>query len=211
MQVKHVKRPIDNFVQVFISTHNNYCQVALASIYLCISVHWASRNFFEALHVAQFPLHTWRQLRFYLWAMEEREANFNGKLHSICLTSCEAWRYQTFGEGTWTATSPHDTAKGVACKTRSEPLPSPVSLAVGSIPRAKRTCLLALLNVRKATSPCLRFCCTNNRIIIFYFYVYEWIRVRKLTSFAGKGVYTNGCLRRFVDFSHIGNASKVWH
>ena len=75
-------------------------------------------------------------------------------------------------EGTWTATSPHDTAKGVACETRSEPPPSPASLAVGSTPRAKRTCLLALMNVRNATSLCLRFCCTNNRIIIS-FYVYE--------------------------------------
>ena len=36
------------------------------------------------------------------------------------------------------ATSPHDTAKGVACETRSEPPPSPASLAVGSTPRAKR-------------------------------------------------------------------------
>ena len=67
-----------------------------------------------------------------------------------------------------TATSPHDTAKGVACETRSEPPPSPVSLAVGLTPRAKRTCLLALLNFRAATSPCLRFCCTNNRIIISF-------------------------------------------
>ena len=71
-------------------------------------------------------------------------------------------------EGTWMATSPHDTAKGVACETRSEPPPSPASLAVGSTPRAKRKCLLALLNVRNATSPCLRFCCTNNRIIISF-------------------------------------------
>ena len=69
-------------------------------------------------------------------------------------------------EGTWTATSPHDTAKGIACETRSEPPPSPASLAVGSTPRAKRMCLLALMNVRNATSPCLCFCCTNNRIII---------------------------------------------
>ena len=70
-------------------------------------------------------------------------------------------------EGTWTATSPHDIAKGVAFETRSEPPPSPVSMAVGSTPRAKRTCLLALMNVRNVTSPCLHFCCTNNRIIIF--------------------------------------------
>ena len=39
-----VKRPIDNFVQVFIGSqvaaivHSNYYQVALASIYVCISV-----------------------------------------------------------------------------------------------------------------------------------------------------------------------------
>ena len=93
-------------------------------------------------------------------------------------------------ERTWTATSSHDTAKGVAWKTRSEPPPSPASLAVGSTPRAKRTCLLALLNITNATSPCLHFCCTNNRIII-HFYVYEWFRVRKLASFAGKGGCTN--------------------
>ena len=65
------------------------------------------------------------------------------------------------------ATSPHDTAKGVACETKSEPPPSLASLAVGSTPRAKRTCLLTLMNVRNATLPCLHFCCTNNRIIIF--------------------------------------------
>ena len=61
------------------------------------------------------------------------------------------------------APSPHDTAKGVACETRSEPPASPASLAVGSTPlRAKRMCLLPLMNVRNATSPCLRFCCTYN-------------------------------------------------
>ena len=65
---------------------------------------------------------------------------------------------------------PHDTAKSVACKTRSEPPPSPASLAVGSTPRAKRMCLLALLNVRNATSPCLRFCCTSTDRIIIYVY-----------------------------------------
>ena len=55
-------------------------------------------------------------------------------------------------EGTWMVTS-----KGVACETRS---PLPASLAVESTPRVKRTCLLALLDVRNAISPCLRFCCT---------------------------------------------------
>ena len=56
----------------------------------------------------------------------------------------------------------HYTAKGVACETRSEPPPSPASLAVGLTPRAKRTRLLALLDVRNATSPCSCFCCTNS-------------------------------------------------
>ena len=44
MQVEHVKRQIDNFVQVYFSpqvaaiVHSNYWQVALASVYVCISV-----------------------------------------------------------------------------------------------------------------------------------------------------------------------------
>ena len=48
-------------------------------------------------------------------------------------------------EGIWTTTSLHDTAKGIAYETRLKPPPSPASLAVGSTPRAKRTCLLTLL------------------------------------------------------------------
>ena len=50
-----------------------------------------------------------------------------------------------------------DTAKGVACETRSVPPPSPVSLVVGSTPRAKRTCLLALLDVKNAITLVLAF------------------------------------------------------
>ena len=92
-------------------------------------------------------------------------------------------------EGAWTATSPHDTAKGLACEKRSEPPPSPVSLVVGSTPRAIRTCLLTLMNVRNATLPCLHFCCMNNRIIISFLRV-RMIRVQKLASFARKG----GCM-----------------
>ena len=41
------------------------------------------------------------------------------------------------GKGTWTDLVSHDTVKGVPCETMSEPLPSPVSLAVGWTPRAK--------------------------------------------------------------------------
>ena len=35
-------------------------------------------------------------------------------------------------------------------------------------PRAKRMCLVALLDVRNAISLCLHFCYTNNRIIISF-------------------------------------------
>ena len=71
--------------------------------------------------------------------------------------------------GTWmTILVLHNTAKGVACKIKSEPPPSPASLAAGSTPRAKRTCLLTLTDVRNAISLCLHFCCMNNRIIISF-------------------------------------------
>ena len=73
--------------QVAAIVHSNYWQVAIASIYVSKS------NVSEALHIAQFPLHTQHQLRYYLKTIVEREANFSGKLYSICLTSCEAWRY----------------------------------------------------------------------------------------------------------------------
>ena len=44
----------------------------------------------EPPHVAQFSLRTQRQLCQYF---KEREANFSGKLYSICLMCCKAWRY----------------------------------------------------------------------------------------------------------------------
>ena len=45
--------------------------------------------------------------------MEEWEANFSGKLYSICLTILDLC-----SKGTWTTTSPHDTAKGIACEDK---------------------------------------------------------------------------------------------
>jgi len=119
----------------------------------------------EALHAAQFPLRTWCQSCYYLWAIVEREANFSGKLYSIYFTSCASLATPDLcGEGTshagqnlrvWPArlrgnmdgyySLSHDTAKGTACETRSKPQPSPAFLAVGSTPRAKRTHLLTLL------------------------------------------------------------------
>ena len=119
----------------------------------------------EVLHTAQFPLRTWRQSCYYLWAIVEREANFSDKLYSICFTSCTGLAIPVLcGEGTslagqtlrvWSVrlrgnmdgyySHSHDTAKDTACENRSKPQPSPAFLAVGSTPRAKRTRLLALL------------------------------------------------------------------
>ena len=53
--------------------------------------------------------------------------------------SCKAWRYYTcvaWEHGQLLVL--HDTAKGVASETRSEPLPLLASLAVGSTPRANK-------------------------------------------------------------------------
>ena len=73
-----------------------------------------------------------------------------------------------------------------------------VSLAVWSIPRAKRMCLLALLDIGNAISLCLRFCCMSNR----QFYVYEGIRVRKLASFPGVIIlYCNYLNLRMIQFN----------
>ena len=139
-------------------------------MYIYIICTWSKSQVSEMLHDAIFPLRTRHQLHYYLRATEEWEANFTEKLYSICLTSCEAWRYQTFvaREHGRLATSPHDTVKGVACETRSESSPLPTSLAVGSTPRAKILCLLALLDVRNTISPCLCVWCTNNRLIISF-------------------------------------------
>ena len=43
-----------------------------------------------------------------------------------------------------------------------------VFLAVRSTPRAQRMCLVAFLDIRNAILSCLRFRCTNNRIIISF-------------------------------------------
>ena len=131
---------------------------SLVSIYVCISVRWASRKLLKC-YTHNFPsLHTRHQSHQYLWATEERETNFSGKLYSICLTSCEAWHYSTcVGCEHGLILVSHDNAKGVvACETWSEP-----RLAVGMRPRAKRTCLLSLLDVR------------NSIFIMLVFLLYE--------------------------------------
>ena len=119
------------------------------------------------MHVAQFPLrihNVSRAITSEPWKSEKQTSVANSTAFLDVLRDFTI--LDLCSKRTWTATSPHDTAKGVACKTRSEPPPSPASMAVGSTPRAKRACLLPLMNVRSATSPCSRFCCMNNRIII---------------------------------------------
>ena len=54
------------------------------------------------------------------------------------------------------ATSPHDTAKGIACETRSEPLPLPASL---------HGCRI---NTKSKKNMFTHLCCRNNRIIISF-------------------------------------------
>ena len=137
MQVEHVERPINKFVQIFISPHSNYWQVALASIYVCISVCWASRKFLRRYMLHNFPfIHdVSHAITSEPWKSEKQTLVTN--------STAFAWRLARLdildlcSEGTWTATSSHDTAKGVACEARSEPPPSPASLAVGSTPRER--------------------------------------------------------------------------
>ena len=64
----------------------------------------------------------------------------------------------------------HNNANGVACKTRSKPPPSPASLAVRSTPRAKRTCLLALLESEMLSRRACVFAVQTK----VHFYVYEY-------------------------------------
>ena len=102
------------------------------SIYIC---KLSALQVSEAPHIAQFSCHT--------WAIEEQEANFSGKLHSICLTSCE---------------------------TRSKPrwiLPSRYPWLYDQYQEQKE-CLLAFLDVKNAVSLWLCFCCTSSRIIISF-------------------------------------------
>ena len=84
------------------------------------------------------------------------------------------------------------TAKGVACESRLEPLPSLASLAVGSTPTAKIMCLLALLDVRNAISLCLHVCLVyeqqNNN---FIFTCTNELEYENQHLFAGKGGCTN--------------------
>ena len=77
------------------------------------------------------------------------------------------WILNLCSEGTWTETSLARHCERYSL--RDSEVRTPVftaSLAVRSTPRAKWTCLLVFLDVRNAISPCLHFCCTNNRIII---------------------------------------------
>ena len=127
-------------------------------MYVCISVCYTSRKFLSCTIFPSYPTSV------VLLPRSHRRARtkLQWQILQHCLTSCEAWQYQTCIAREHGQLLVLHYTKGVACETRSEPPPSPASLAVGSTPRAKRTCLLSLLDVRNAISLCLHFCCTNN-------------------------------------------------
>ena len=80
-----------------------------------------------------------------------------------------------------------------------------ISPLVGSRARAKRMYLLVLLDVRKAISLCLHFCCTNNSIIISFLHI-RLDQSMKSSIFCRKrgGVYESiGCTKyqKFMDGS----------
>ena len=96
--------------------------------------------------------------------------HFGGKLYSICLTFCEAWRYQTF------VAREHGRILVSQVTLRKVQLDrNPSEFQLRGIPgctidtKDKRTCLLAFLDIRNAISPCLRLCCMKNRIIVISF------------------------------------------
>ena len=89
-------------------------------------------------------------------------------------------------EGTWTATSPHDTVKGVACETRSEPgvpgcrIDTKSRKNVFTRTHEHQKCYLAVLAF-------LLYEQYNNNFIFMCMNELEY----ELASFAGKGGYTN--------------------
>ena len=102
----------------------------------------------------------------------------------------------------------HDSAKGVACEIRLEPLPSLESLVAGSTPTAKRMCLLTLLDVRNTIYCACIFAIRT--IELFHFYVLKWIKVRKLASLMEKGVYNLLEISFMFDRSLPASSTNIW-
>ena len=109
MQVELVERPIDNFVQVYIISpqvaaivHSNYWQVALASIYVCISIHWASRKFLgRYMHIAHLPLSHGRARSKLYWQTLQHLSSLTrlNDTRSICVAREHGWLLVLHCEG----------------------------------------------------------------------------------------------------------------
>ena len=86
MQVEHVERPIDNFVQLFISPHRNSQQLLASSlsVYLRMYIYMLSKSqVSEALHEVS------RAITSEPWKSKKQTLVPNSTA-LICLTSCEA-------------------------------------------------------------------------------------------------------------------------
>ena len=76
---------------------------------------------------------------------------------------------------------------------------------VWSTPRTKRTCLLALLDIRNTVSPCLHFCCMNNR---FHFYSTNKLECENRHFFFRKtGVYELIGFMNYWKFYSMGSTA----
>ena len=148
VQVEHVERPIDNCVQVFISplvaakVHSNY--ISQQPQLLCISVRYASRKFLSHYTLHNFP-----------FVPNISHAITSGDTRLVKRGNMDGQLLQS-----------RTTLRGAYCETRSEPQPSLVpGCRIVTMQEQNECILFALLDVRNAISSCLRFCCTNNRII----------------------------------------------
>ena len=134
VQVEHVERPNDSFVQVFISPQVYSCHStqqllgSSLSFYLCMYI--CTLKVYGALHIAQlFSFRTQHQSHYYSEPLKSENANFN--------FTAFAWRLVRLG----------DMRLVLVVREHGWLLAS----------HAKRTCLHTLLDVKNAISPCFLF------------------------------------------------------
>ena len=173
VQVKHVERPINNLVQVFISpqvaaiVHSKYWQVALASIYIIMYICTLSKSqVSQVLQIAQFPLRT-RRWSHYYHRRARNKLQWQTLQHLLDVLRGLAI-LDLCSERTWTATSLPRHYEGRSLRNQLE------TSAFTGVPgcridtKSKKNVFTCTSGVRNAISLCLCFCCTNNRIIISF-------------------------------------------
>ena len=118
-----------------------------------------------SLHVAQFPLRTQRQS-----CITSEPPN------KTLVANSTAFAYVLRGlvildlcsRGTWTATSLARHCKGHSLR---DLVGTPAFTGISGCridTKTKKVMFTAVLDIRNVISPCLRLCCTNNRIIISF-------------------------------------------